>query len=433
MDVTERALFDAPEHLMIVRHLKLRGSNFEIGRHLGRLAMERHGKSASDLVTRPVYARARREYFQRNYPIHWERVRGVAAAFGVSPEDDRYDLTALTYHLDLPPQTPGCSVVYYPPSAMASGHGYLSRNYDFSTGTLADLFQLPVPPEAPAQPAPMMREPYLMEWHPEDGGYSSLAIQSFDLLSGTLDGLNSAGLVVSIMADEEAMAELGPRLENLKPQQVVGVHELQVMRLLLDTCATAEEAKQALLTAKQFYFFAPCHYIVADQAGHSFVYENSTGRNSQYVIEGGGKPQAVTNFQLHKHPSINAMPGGPLTPETNAFWRYRTLVERIAKHAGPFTPDDLKASNACVNIRTMLNTIGADTAGRGVAAGIRSRTLWHSLYDQHARTVDFSFYLGEDLRPDGTRTERRSEYLRFVLDARSAGFGPASRRHARDS
>jgi hypothetical protein len=40
----------------------------------------------------------------------------------------------------------------------------------------------------------------------------SLAIQSFDLLSGTLDGINSEGLVVSIMADEEALAELGQAL-----------------------------------------------------------------------------------------------------------------------------------------------------------------------------------------------------------------------------
>ena len=47
-----------------------------------------------------------------------------------------------------------------------------------------------------------------MEWHPEDIGYASLAIHAFDTLSGTLDGLNSVGLVVSIMADEEAIAEL---------------------------------------------------------------------------------------------------------------------------------------------------------------------------------------------------------------------------------
>jgi penicillin V acylase-like amidase (Ntn superfamily) len=149
-----------------------------------------------------------------------------------------------------------------------------------------------------------------MEWYPEDGGYASLAIHAFDTLSGTLDGLNSAGLVVSIMADEEALAALGPNVERHPGSvQATGLHELQVMRWLLDTCATAEEAKEALLTAKQYYFLVPCHYIVADRAGRSFIYENSTGRNVQHVIDGVGTPQVATNFQVHKPRTVMRFPG----------------------------------------------------------------------------------------------------------------------------
>jgi hypothetical protein len=69
-------------------------------------------------------------------------MRGCAAAFGVAPEDDRYDFSTLVNLLDMPAQTPGCSVVYYPPSTTVTGKGYLSRNYDFSIGTLADLMQV---------------------------------------------------------------------------------------------------------------------------------------------------------------------------------------------------------------------------------------------------------------------------------------------------
>jgi hypothetical protein len=61
----------------------------------------------------------------------------MAAAFGLKPDDDRYDLTGLQFNVDMP-QTPGCSVVDYPPSTTASGGGYLSRNYDFSIGSMAD-------------------------------------------------------------------------------------------------------------------------------------------------------------------------------------------------------------------------------------------------------------------------------------------------------
>ena len=50
---------------------------------------------------------------------------------------------------------------------------------------------------------------------------------------------------------------------------------------------------------------------------------------------------------------------------------------------------------------------------------VPSRTIWHSLYDQEAGSVEISFYLGEALEPDGAYRERRSDYATFVLDAGS--------------
>jgi hypothetical protein len=130
---------------------------------------------------------------------------------------------------------------------------------------------------------------------PRGWGHASLAIHSFETLAGTLDGLSSAGLVVSILADEEALAELGTNLEpHPGPAQVIGLHELAVMRLLLDV-------------------------------------------------------------------------------------------------------------------------IGADPLQRNLAAGITSRTVWHSLYDQQAGAVEFSFYLGEETHSGGARRERRSDYLKFAI------------------
>jgi len=218
------------------------------------------------------------------------------------------------------------------------------------------------------------------------------------------------------MADEEAIGELGPRLEvHPGSAHVVGVHELQVMRLLLDTCATVQEAKDALLTSKQYYSFIPCHYIIADQAGNSFIYENSTGRNAQFVIEGGGKPQVVTNFQVYKHPTADQQPHGALTLENNAFWRYHTLIDRIAGHQGLFSPEDLKENNDCVNIFNLFEEISTDPSQSSIAASVQARTLWHSLYDQQGRSVEFSFYLGEESQTGGKRRERRSDYMKFVL------------------
>jgi len=421
MNTVEHTVLGGPDSFMTVRHLVVHGTNFEIGRALGSLAAERYGLNPASLAADPLYARVRRACFAEHYPIHLERVRGVAAALDLDANDDSFDLGILPYHLGPGPPAPACSVVYYPPSTTATGRGYLSRNYDFSTGTIAELMGLPLPLEVRSQMRPVMSEPYLMEWYPEDGGYASLAIQAFDVLSGVLDGINSEGLAVSIMADEEAIADLGPRLEGHPgPPKAIGLHELQVMRFLLDTCRTTDEAKEALLAVRQYYFAIPCHYIVADRSGRSFVFENSTGRNVQHVIDGGGEAQAVTNFQIHRHPEAGSAPEEPLTFETNAFWRYRTLVGRIAARKGLLTVDDIRANNACVSVQALFARMRENPAAESIAAGTRVRTLWHSLYDLNRRTAGFSFYLGEGIHADGTPTERRSGYLGFALDAAGA-------------
>jgi Acyl-coenzyme A:6-aminopenicillanic acid acyl-transferase len=412
----EHTYFGDARDFMTVRHVAVHGTNFAIGQQLGELARERYGAVPERFRGDPRFARARRAFLQRAYPIHWARTRGVAAAFGIDPNDDRYDLPGLTYHMDVPIPPPGCSAVYYPPATTVSGGGYLGRNYDFPICSLAEMLRLPLPPSVMASQRPVMSEPYVMSWYPEDGGYPSMAIHAFDLLSGTLDGMNSEGLVVAILADEKARNALGPQLEmHPGAQQAIGLHELQVMRLLLDTCATAEDAQTALLTVKQYYRFMPNHYLVADRAGHSFVYENSTGRNAQHVLDGDGTPQVITNHQLHRHHAD--APVGPLTWENHSRWRYHVLRDRLAARPGRVSVEDIKTDLTCVNVFDLVERTREASGGATAPGGIEARTVWRCLYDQQAGTAEFSFYLGDVVGADGGRTERRSEYVRFALDA----------------
>ena len=55
-----------------------------------------------------------------------------------------------------------------------------------------------------------------------------------------LDGINSEGLVVSILAEEESVERVGR-----EPSSEVGVHELMSMRYLLDNCKNVEESIRA--------------------------------------------------------------------------------------------------------------------------------------------------------------------------------------------
>jgi len=71
MKENEQTHFGRPGDFTTVRHLTIHGTNFEIGHTLGNLAVERYGRTPAHLAAIPIYARARRIYIQRNYPIHW--------------------------------------------------------------------------------------------------------------------------------------------------------------------------------------------------------------------------------------------------------------------------------------------------------------------------------------------------------------------------
>ena len=392
-----------------VRHIQYRGSNFELGRQLAELNIANHGDSLEKhRVADPVYARAQREYLRRNWPAQWERARGAASAFGADAEDDRYNFSVLWYNMDLPLR-PGCSNAFYPPQRSSDGHAYLSRNYEFSTGTLADVAGIPLPPEINAQLAAMMGEPYIMEWQPTDGGYASWAIHSNDLLGGAIDGMNSAGLAVALMADETAMGTLHE--PHMGPPEKVGIGELQIVRLLLDSCATVAEAKQLLLGVKHLYQFVPCHYIIADGSGESFVFQFSVGRNHERILEGGGEAQVCSNHAIL--PSQNGeIP--PLTLANNSEWRYATLQARVQERER-FTPAEMRANSAAVSISQLTRLLLQDPGFRTIAANVDSRTLWYTLYDLTSGQVQIDFYLASSLSESGEYGEQCSEIFSFAV------------------
>jgi hypothetical protein len=392
----DRVVAGGPKDFLEVRHLVLRGTNEDIGRALATLARQRHRVKplpSSD----PFRTRVQRRYLQKHYPILFERMRGVASAFGRRLEEDTQNFSVLGYLASL---RPGCSVVHYPPATTAANTGIVSRNYDFSTGTV--LGNRPRPGELPAT-----ARPYVVEMHPR-GGYASLALCSYDLLSGVLDGINSEGLTVTLLADDELMAKF-----PMEPagQDTVGLGVLQTLRLLLDTCADVEEAKQALLMTKQYYEAIPVHYLIADRHGKAFVWEHSHTRNREHIIEDPGKPLITTNFSLHRHLEGKRPPSAKAAKGVCA--RYCALAERLAGRSGKLTVEFIKESQRAV-----------DAVRPAPKAGPRApvRTLWHALYFPEQRKVQVSFYLRDEADADRPGKVRvvRSEYLEFRLNAAKA-------------
>jgi len=365
---TETVIAGSPEHYTEVRHVILKGTNFEVGKKLAEIA-QRHGTQIGPTGV-PLLNRAKRKYVMTNYPVMHERMKGVAAAFDLDFYDDAYDFTGLPYNLR---GLPGCSVVFYPLDSSKNGHSILSRNYDFTTGNIEGKY-----PEG--DELPVMSRPYLIELHP-DRGYASLALHCFDLLSGLIDGINSKGLAVAILAESESVSKVGREVSN-----EVGLGELSAMRYLLDNCKNVAEAKDAMLSLKHFYSFIPCHYIIADRSGKSFIFEFSPNRNRSYIIDGKG-PQCITNHLVFHHPDVGDVsdkkPG-------NSLRRYKTLADATAEKT-KYSLEEMEAINNRVAV-----------AGRAFrdpeyAPG---RTLWYAQYDLDDCTLTVRFYLGEKPDPD---------------------------------
>lgn len=381
-------LAGGPDDFTEVRRLVLSGTHQEMGHHLATLAAQRYDWRPAKAHD-PGLVRKRRAWFEAHWPAHAARMRGAALACGVSYDDDTVELGEAPYLMSLG----ACSVAWHPPQYTVDGHGRLSRNYDFSTGTLAefiaDFLSDATSPPAPVARVPgtlpMTARPHVIESYP-DSGYATLQLRSYDLLGGCLDGINSAGLTVALLADRDGVGIAASR----EPR--VGINELELNLYLLETCASVEEALDRLSRIEHYVSTVHCHFVIADRTGTSVVWEPFTSDGASIVV-GGKQPQIVTNHQLTRFPSAEDLPAE--AGEGDTYQRWRVLTQRVSNSV--LTPEQI--AQAAGAVRFPAN------------AAVKGRTLWNAQYDVQALTLDIDFYLGDD-----GHTLRYSPRLRLGLD-----------------
>jgi predicted choloylglycine hydrolase len=237
---------------------------------------------------------------------------------------------------------------------------------------------------------PMSSRPHVITSVPDDG--PATTVLTMNELDGAMEGVNEHGLAVALLiADAETVSapvDAGPQ---------VGLANAQLPRFLLDTCATAAEALDALLGAKQYDLGVPLHYLVGDRSGDAFVWERGPGGDEHAVRLGGGA-LCVTNHLVHRHPDPADLPAD--NAETMlSYQRYRTLSER--------------GGGTGLSIDSMREALGAVSFDAGTDAGHPIRTLWRTVFDLERCTMATAFYLGD--APDGT--PRYSPELEFTAPA----------------
>lgn len=388
----ERVVAGGPDAFMEVRHLVLRGSQRDIGRKLAEVARDRCG-GMPWRNTDALRTRVQREYFADVWPQHFARMQGAAQAFDTTVDDPAHNFAKIAFHVG---DFFGCSVVFYPAATTADGRAVLSRNLDFSTGTMTGRRPTDANPAA-------MAKPFVVESYPDDG-YASLFLGTMDLLGSAFDGINEKGLTAALLTDRELIERF-----DMQPRRDldVGLSEIQLVRYLLETCATAEEAKAAILRTKHYYGFVPCHYIIGDRDGNAFVYEASPGRNRDWFLEKPGEPLVTTNFMLHLHD--DPMSVDPETQGMGSVGRYQKICRALAA-AGTVDSETIRAVNASVQ-----DVFPGPPPQVPYSPG---RTLWHALYYPDDASLEIDFYLGEEPTQGGRGMPeiRRSGYVKFALE-----------------
>jgi hypothetical protein len=384
--VSERVVAGGPDTFMEVRHLVLRGSQEDIGAALAEYAV-RELDTVPWTHTDPRITRVQRGWFEREWPAQHARMAGSARAFGLDLDDDAVNFANLAYDVG---DTFGCSVVAVPGHLMADGRSVVSRYLDFPTGDMNGRR-----PGAAGRAA--FSRPFVIETHPDEG-YASLVMTSTDLLGAAFDGMNEHGLVAALLTDRELLNE-----HDMTPTlgQGVGLSEIQLIRWLLETCRDAEQAREALLRAKHYFAYVPCHYLVSDPSGDSFVFELDASRNVSHFMTRPGQALVTTNFMLHQHDRWAPLPeDGP----GGSYWRYDQLTQRFDDPPARLDLEGVAELHACA--------AQAPPAPPEHVPYAPLRTLWHALYQPRAQALSIAFYLGD--LPDGS--VRWSERVSFSLD-----------------
>lgn len=353
-------------------HLKLTGSDREIGYELGQLARETHRINKKSRVSAQVL-KAQVDYLKQYYPQHHDRMQGFAAAYDQSLYDTSHDFSCFGRPLG----ETACSAVFYPPALTRKHHGHISRNLDF-----------PIPADYRNLDTFPFKHTYLVEMRP-DNSYASLSLFCFDIFGLALEGINERGLAVIHLADADTRHDHGASATG---RTRTGFNEFLPIQYLLDNCETVAEARAALEQMTHYHAAVPVHLLVADQKGNAVVFEYAPDGKEKVFVQGeSDTPLRITNFQLNRLDNPALLAEMETRASENGMDRYQWLGQVM--ETTPFPVDEETIRH--INGQVYVHSDGEDQL---------DRTLFHTVYDLSACTVRIRLLPSTDLSVDAFAT-----------------------------
>ena len=239
----------------------------------------------------------------------------------------------------------------------------------------------------------------MVELHPDDG-YASIVVGIMDVMGG-MDGINEAGLTVALLADNET-----PEPEPTGAPRV-GLSEQQVVRYLLDTCATIDEA-ESTLCASPSTTTSSRHAISSSPTARVDRSCGSTRRAERTAeVVGGAGPDCdpvgrlvCTNHLLHRWPDQKQLPddSGPIG----------TVV--LSPITGGVMLHPRRTPMAGVSLTATTSGSSSPRCG-SPHRSMRHAPSGTAIYDVEEASVHVSFYVGDR---DGRSLY--SDSIRLALD-----------------
>lgn len=264
----------------------------------------------------------------------------------------------------------GCTSFQAP---KADGDGYLfGRNYDYYKNPTLVILSHPKKGYASISASDISFIGYNLENLPDT------YLKRFNSLASIftpLDGINEKGLCVSILALPPAYC-----VQQDTPRHDVGTSTL--VRLMLDRCATVEEALDLLETVdlrQDIAFKAAFHYMVADATGDAAVIEFDPQDDWRTIVV--RKPEDASHMEVTNHllaPAYTSPVPDPAVGnvESRSWWRLQTVCDFLSEKEGGITTEE------ALDCLSAVRWIDLPAAG-----GLTSGTQYHLKFKRLKATL----------------------------------------------
>ncbi|MEJ8555084.1 C45 family autoproteolytic acyltransferase/hydolase [Tepidibacter sp. Z1-5] len=282
---------------------ELCGTNYEIGYHLGKMAMNCPQFAEMQKCPTGTFTEKRAKemtkMFDQYCPGLNEELRGFAEAIGVTRLQMVY--YAMTY------LTPGCSLLAVLPKLTKNSHVMVARNYEFSH----------------------KMDDFSFCKTKVKGKYAHMggSVMQF----GRSEGINECGLMVG----QTSCGMPVGNMETMRKPAITGLQFWAVIRSLLENCKDVNEALQSLMDMPIAYNI---NLILADKFGRAALFETLDGKKAVQKIDETTTKQYIHSTNHAHLPEIVEIE--PLAMEHSAC-RYE-FIKNYMDQANQLTDKDLK-------------------------------------------------------------------------------------------